>query len=110
MAVFLETLHSPHLVAFAVKLPIVIPLILACLAILVLIPLAASRGKYHIPGYAGIALLASLIALLFGRTAGAQGIAGSVTGIFLSIVFFLLIAVAVGAILALFCHRHPPGA
>jgi len=81
---------------------------LACLVIVVLIPIYASRGRFHIPGYVGLAFLTFAIGLLLGRTAGARAVTGTVAGLFLSIVFFLLIATALGSILALFFYSHPP--
>jgi hypothetical protein len=70
--------------------------------------MAATRGKLHIPGYVGIALFAFAGGLIFGKLAGFNRVASSPAGPILSIVFFLLIAVAVGSILALFFYRDPP--
>lgn len=89
-------------------MPVVAPLLLACLSVIVGIPFAAARGKLHIPGYAGLAFLAFAIALLVGRIAGVHGITGTTSGLFLSILFFLLVATAVGSVLALFFYRQPP--
>jgi hypothetical protein len=86
---------------------LVISLALACLLIVVLIPTYASRGKFHIPGYIGLAFLTFVIGLLLGRAAGARAVTGTIAGLFLSIVFFLLIATALGSILALFFYSHP---
>ena len=72
-----------------------------------LIPIAAARRKLHIPGYVGIALLAFALSFVFGRVAGFARVAASGAGPILSIIFFLLIAVAVGSILALFFYRDP---
>ena len=92
---------------FEAKFAIVIPLVAACLVIVALIPMAAARRKFHIPGYIGIALLAFALSLVFGKLAGFTRIAGSAAGPILSILFFLLIAVAVGSILALLFYRDP---
>ena len=88
----------------------IIFLILASAAIGVTIIVCARRGKLHIPGYVGLALLAFAVALILGRIAGARGVSGTHFGVLLSILFFLLMAVAVGSILALFFYRHPPQA
>jgi len=107
-ATTLSTRVSPeHLAAVAAKLSVVASLLLACFSILAGIPFAAARGKLHIPGYVGVALLAFAIGLLLGRIAGAHGVTGTLLGFSLSIVFFLLIATAVGSVLALFFYHHP---
>jgi hypothetical protein len=82
-------------------------LLLACVAIVVAIPIAAAKSKLHIPGYVGLAFLALAIGLLLGKVAGAQGITGKLTGLLLSIIFSLLMATAVGCVLALFFYRDP---
>ena len=92
---------------FEAKLRIVIPLVAACLGIAGLIPMAAARRKLHIPGYVGIALLAFALSLVFGKLAGFTRVAASAAGPILSIIFFLLIAVTVGSILALIFYRDP---
>src|SRR6202040_2068157 len=84
---------------YRANLPIVIPLLVVCMMIAGLIPMAAARGKLHIPGYVGMAMLAFTVGLLFGKLAGFRRFVGSVVGPILSIIFFLLIAVAVGSIL-----------
>jgi hypothetical protein len=96
--------------AFGPSLPVVLPLGLACLAIIAAIPFAAARAKLHIPGYVGLAFLSCAAGLLFGRISGARAVTGTITGLFLSILFFLLMAAAVGCVLALFFYRHPPEA
>jgi len=100
-------LMARTLTVFEAKLPIVIPLVATCLIIVGLVPVAASRGKLHIPGYVGIALFAFAVSLVFGKLAGLRRIAASAGGPIFSILFFLLIAVAVGSILALFFYRDP---
>jgi hypothetical protein len=96
--------------ASAPKLSIVVPLIAACILIAASISFFAHRGKLHIPGYAGIAALGLILSLTFGRFAGARSMAGTAIGVFLSILCFLLLAVAVGSIVALFFYRHSSGA
>jgi hypothetical protein len=98
-----SVLSRPHF-------PLVVSLTLACAVIVVTIPICASRGKLHVPGYAGLAFLAFAIGLLLGRIAGARAVAGTIAGVLVSVVFFLLIATALGSILALFFYRHPPDA
>ncbi len=107
----LTLLISPEWVAaIGPNLPVIVPLLLACLGVLVAIPVAAARGKLHIPGYVGLAFLAFALGLLFGRISGARAVAGTIAGLSLSILFFLLMATAVGSVLALFFYRHPPEA
>lgn len=93
------------LLGSAPRLSLVIPLAAACVAIVVAIPVGALRGKLHIPGYAGLAFLAFAIAFIFGRIAGVRGVTG-ILGVCVSIVFFLLMATALGSLLALFFYRQ----
>jgi hypothetical protein len=93
----------------SVKLSIVVPLIAACVLVTVSIPTLAHRGKLHIPGYAGIAMLGFVLAFLFGKFSGAHAITGTGVGVFFSILCFLLLAVSVGSIVALFFYRDPSG-
>lgn len=89
---------------------VILPLAAACIAVVIAIPAAAARARLHIPGYVGLAFLSFALALLLGWLSGAHAIAGTPTGLLLSIVFFLLIAAAVGSVVALFFYRHPPEA
>jgi len=86
---------------------IVISLILACLAILIAIPFAASQGWLHIPGYAGTAILSFGMALVFGWLARPGRVTGVISGTFVAVAFFLLMAAAVGSVLALLFYRSP---
>lgn len=104
-----EGLTLIDLAAYGIRLSIVVPMILLCAGVMVLIPVAASKGKLHIPGYVGIAMLAFTSSLLLGRLAGLRGIAGRSIAMVLSVGFFVLLAAAVGSILALFIYRHPSG-
>jgi lysylphosphatidylglycerol synthetase-like protein (DUF2156 family) len=88
-------------------IPIQGVIIVLCIPIICGIPIAAAQRKLHIPGYVGIAIASLIIGLLTGRVSGLRGIAGTRTGFFLSILFFLLIASALGSIIALFFYRHP---
>jgi hypothetical protein len=96
--------------SMAPKLAIVIPLIAVCILIVVSVSFFARRGKLHIPGYAGIAALGFFLSLLFGKIAGSHSIAGTIVGVFFSILCFLFLAVVVGSIIALLFYRHSSGA
>jgi hypothetical protein len=90
-----------------VHLSILLALGLGCVAIIVAIPLGAHRGKLHVPGYAGIAILTFLASFLFGIASGYRPFAGSPVGIALSLLCFWSAAACVGSILALFfCRSH----
>jgi hypothetical protein len=91
---------GPHFV-------LIVPLVMACLAIVIGLSVAASQSRLHIPGYVGLAFGAFAAAMAAGHFSGAPNISGTVVGATLSIVFFLLIAITVGAVLALFFYRHP---
>jgi hypothetical protein len=93
---------------FAARGPLVIPLTLAGILVALLIPFAASRGKLHVPGYVGLVIASFGIAFIFGRISGVHGVRGSTLGVVLSILFFLLIAVAAGSMLAILFYRAPP--
>jgi hypothetical protein len=88
----------------------VVPLSVACLGIIIILPLAAARSRLHIPGYVALAFLALILGLLCGRISGIRGVSGTFSGVLLSLIFFLLIAVALGSVLALFFYRDPPEA
>lgn len=83
------------------------PLLVICAIALFGIPVAAARGKLHMPGYAGLSLLALVVGLVLGRI-GAHATKGSVAAVVLSAIFFMLIAVAIGSVLALACYRERP--
>jgi hypothetical protein len=89
------------------KLPVVMPLIAACALIIVAIPWVASRGRVHMPGYGGGAILAFACGILLGHLSGVRGITGTVAGVSLAVAFFLMMAVAAGCLFALFCYRPP---
>jgi hypothetical protein len=79
------------------------------LSIVIVVPLAAARSRLHIPGYVGLAFLASILGLVCGRISGIRGVVGTGWGVMLSLLFFLLISFAAGSVLALFFYRDPPG-
>jgi hypothetical protein len=93
---------------FAPKLSVVIPLFLACLFVLLWIPMRSRRGMLGIPACVGIGLGAAALALGMGKLAGVHGIAGTTAGVIVSVLFFLLISAAVGSFLGLFFYREPP--
>jgi|ERR1035438_2148582 hypothetical protein len=104
----LSLLPQEYLVATAANLRLIVPLTIACFAVVIAVPTAAARSRLHIPGYAGIAFLALIAALLCGKISGIHGVTGTPTGVALSLIFFLLIAVTVGSVLALFFYRDQP--
>ncbi len=95
-------------VATATNFSLLLPLSLACCAVIIAIPVSAVRGRLHIPGYVGLALLTFVLGLLAGKLSGARGVTGTNSGVVLSLLFFFLIAAALGCVLALFFYRDPP--
>jgi len=89
--------------------PLLIAMAVVCVFAVLAVLFAASRGKLHIPGYVGLALVSFAVAFICGRISGARSVHGTRSGEILSIVFFLLVAVAVGSVLAIFFYREPPG-
>jgi hypothetical protein len=86
---------------------IITALALGCIAIVVGIPAAAHRGKLHVPGYIGIALLAFPTSFICGLASGYHWFAGSLVGVALSLLCFWSAAVGVGSIVAVFfCRDH----
>jgi hypothetical protein len=84
-------------------------LMLCCLGIAISMPIAARRGKLHVPGYLGLAGLTFVVSIILGKLSGSRDIAGSPAGIVLSLFFFLLIATTLGSVIALFVYRRPSG-
>ena len=82
-------------------------LTLVCLATAASLCVAASRSFLHIPAYVGLAFFSFAAAMIVGHFSGAANISGTPAGLGLSILFFILIATAVGSVLALFFYRHP---
>lgn len=91
----------------ALKTGIVIPLALACLVLIVVLPAAAWRGRLSVPIFALLALVAGAVAFGAGKLAGAQSVHGTPFGIVVSIVFFLLVAGALGCFLGIVFYRYP---
>jgi MFS superfamily sulfate permease-like transporter len=97
-----------HFVAALSRTTLVGGLTVACAAIVVGIPVCASKGKLHVPGYVGLALVAFIVGLIFGRIAGSRAITGTPVGVVLSVAFFLLVATALGSILGVLFYRPAP--
>jgi hypothetical protein len=87
---------------------IVIPLILICIAIVVAMAVAASRGKLHMAGYIGIAIAAFAAAMVLGKISGLRGVSGTVVGLVLSVLFFFAISAVLGSIAALMFYKAQP--
>jgi len=102
-----STLSAVNLVAvaYSVNPTVLIPLLIACFAIVLVAPVAAFQGRLHTPAYCGFALLALTLGLIVGKIAETQ-IPGSPPGVYLSIIFFLAMAACVGSILAVFFYRE----
>jgi hypothetical protein len=94
--------------AITTNLSLLVPLTIACCAVIVAIPLFAFRGRLHIPGYVGLAFLTFVSGLLVGKLSGSRAFARTPSGVALSLFFFLLIAIGIGSVLALFFYRDPP--
>jgi hypothetical protein len=92
--------------ADSVRPAILIPLAIACFVVALVGPIAAFRGMLHIPAYCGFALFFLVSGLVVGKLAGLQ-IRGSLSGVCLSIVFFLTMAACLGSVLAIFSYRQP---
>jgi fructose-specific phosphotransferase system IIC component len=87
---------------------IIIPLGVACLVLVFAIPFAARRGKLSVPIYALLALAVGVVAFGAGTLAGVRSVRGTPFGIVVSILFFLLVATAVGCFLSMLFYRQPP--
>jgi hypothetical protein len=94
--------HGPNL-------QIVIPLALSCLAIMIILPVAAARSRLHIPGWVGFALFSFVLSYTCARISGVHGYVGRTTGVFFAIACFLFLAAALGSVIALFFYKDPPG-
>ncbi len=91
----------------AANLGVIFPLSLSCLVLVVVIPAAAWRGKMSVPVYALIMFVSAFVAFGMGRIAGWQSVHGTILGVVVSFIFFLLVAAAVGCFLGIFFYRHP---
>ncbi|HZT68157.1 MAG TPA: hypothetical protein VFC10_00190 [Terriglobia bacterium] len=102
---FLPALGYPVLVV--VNLGVVVPLALACLVLMVVIPAAAWRGKLNVPLYALLMFALAFIAYPVGRIAGSQSMHGTTLGVVIAIIFFLLVATAGGCFFGILFYRQP---
>ena len=104
--------QSGRLVAFAARplnYEIIVPLVLASLSIMIILPIAAARSRLHIPGWVGFAFFCFILSYTCARISGVTGFVGHPTGIFFSILCFLFLAAALGSVLALFFYKDSPG-
>ena len=78
---------SPECFAvIAANFRLVVPLSVACFAIIIVLPFAAARSRLHIPGYVGLAFLGFILGLVCGRISGVRGVSGTPTGVLLSLI------------------------
>jgi ABC-type multidrug transport system permease subunit len=105
--VVLQILASMNVTPGGLRFVLIALLMLCCLAIAISMPIAARRGKLHVPGYLGLAGLTFVVSIILGKLSGSRHIAGSAAGIIFSVVFFLLIAMTFGSVVALFVYRRP---
>ncbi len=104
--------YDARLVAFAARAfnyELIVPLVLACLSIMIILPIAAARSRLHIPGWVGFAFFSFILSYTCARISGVNNYVGRPTGIFFSILCFLFLAAALGSVIALFFYRDPPG-
>jgi CDP-diglyceride synthetase len=91
----------------SINLGVIVPLSLSCLVVVVVIPAAAWRGRLNVPVYALMMFASAFIAYVTGKLAGAQSVQGTVLGVVISFIFFLLVATAVGSFFGIFFYRQP---
>jgi hypothetical protein len=91
------------------NLELVIPLALSCLAIMIILPISAARGRLHIPGWVGFALFSFVLSYTCARISGLHSYVGRPSGIGFSIACFLFLSAALGSVIALFFYKDPPG-
>jgi hypothetical protein len=106
LTVFLPVFVPPVLVLTA-RLNVLIPLGVVCLAVVAAIPSAARRGKLNLRAYAGMMVGAAVIGFSLGHVSGLRQVRGTPLGVGISILFFLLVAAALGCLLSLFLYREP---
>jgi FtsH-binding integral membrane protein len=102
-----QILASINAVPGGLRFVLIGVLVLCCLVIAISIPVAARRGKLHVPGYLGLAGLTFVVSIILGKLSGSRHIAGSPAGIVLSFIFYLLVAVTLGSVISLFVYRRP---
>lgn len=91
----------------AVNYGVVVPLAMSCLVIMAVIPSAAWRGKLNVPVYALLLFAAAFVAYGMGEMTGIQSLHGTVLGVVISFIFFLLVATSVGSFLGIIFYRQP---
>ena len=91
----------------SLNLGVIVPLTLSCLVVVAVIPAAAWRGKLNVPVYALMLFASAFIAYVIGKLAGAQSVHGTVLGVVISFIFFLLVSTAVGSFFGIFFYRQP---
>ncbi len=89
------------------QMGIILALGVPCLILIVVIPAAARRGKLSVPIYALLALAAGAMAFGTGTLSGAHSVRGTPVGVVLSVLCFLLVAMAIGCFLSLLFYRRP---
>lgn len=92
---------------WVLNLGVILPLAISCLVVVVVIPSAAWRGKLNTPLYALMLFGVAFAAFITGRAAGKPSISGTVLGVVISFIFFLLVATALGCFLGMFFYRQP---
>ena len=92
---------------WAVNLGVVVPLALSCLVLVAVIPAAAWRGRLNVPVYALLLFASAFVAFIVSKLAGTESIHGTIIGIVLSFIFFLLVAAAAGSFFGIFFYRQP---
>lgn len=102
---FLPPFGFPALVV--INFGVIIPLALACLVLMVVIPAAAWRGKLNVPVYALLMFALAFVAYPVGRVAGSQSMHGTTLGVVVAIIFFLIAAAAVGCFFGILFYRQP---
>ncbi len=88
------------------RLSVIVPLVAACIVIVLLIPFAALRGKLRSSIYLGMALVAFAASVWFGRISRSPANMGAAQGTVLSVFCFLLLATALGSLCASMLYRR----
>ena len=92
---------------WALNFGVILPLALSCLVLIAVIPSAAWRGKLNGPAYGLIMFGAAFAAFFIGKLSGAESVHGTILGVVLSFIFFLLVAAAVGCFFGMLIYRQP---
>ncbi|MEJ2008951.1 MAG: hypothetical protein P8Z30_12485 [Acidobacteriota bacterium] len=92
---------------WALNFGVILPLALSCLVLIAVIPSAALRGKLNAPAYALILFGAAVAAFFTGKLSGAESVHGTILGVVVSFIFFLLVATAIGCFFGMLIYRQP---